>query len=867
MGERNHVRIRKWLKRRFLSCVLACVLLLSAAGTPALAANGTKSAVSRAIAIVFDNSGSMYMNGNKAWCRATYAIEVFASMMNEGDTLQVYPMYEVTVSGKTYTSQDPFSVSGGGDTSVIRTMYTPFAGDTPIETIEDAYNGLRKTSADEKWLIVLTDGAVFYENDQELTGGRTKERLEEVLAEYNQSVNVLYLGIDPVAVIPEVSGGGAYQYYTDKAADSGDTLTKLTEMCNMIFGRDVLSSAGKQMTFDVSMKKLILFVQGSGISGVTLKNASGASVGSPSLEYAPRYGELGAGTVRTDGKPLTFSVDDSLSGYIAIYDTELDAGTYTLSYSGNVSNVSVYYEPDVDLTATLTDEYGAVMTETSELYPGTYFINYGLVDKDGNMTTSDLLGKTSYTVTYSVNGEKKTVKNDGSGNVAVELKEGDVLDGEITVAYLSGYTITKKSSDFGWPLGGFPVVARPAGLLELRVSGGQDTYNLSELEDASYAVQLIYEGAPLGADQLAGAEVSADIEGGNAGCVLAPAEDGYTLTLQYAGTAADTDCAAYTMRVNASYTNEFGVTSVSNEVSIPFTVTDDGYGLKLKVDGAGYFVISKLAESDPVRVILSADGEPLTDEQLAATTLTVDGDGLTCTVEPLPGESAFAVRIVQDSKAQSGHYDLRFTAISHGQVGREISAEGSKNVELSTYPLWLRILIICLIIAAIIALILFWLSRKILPKRIGVNAAQTAFIVDGEPVKGAAKCTYTGGGKRNGSLQVSTPSYSGSPLVRGGFNLTLQAVSPRRIKSNRRRILVTNVSAINSAALQSLSVGTHSLTKVDEGDGVKWMFDSERKPSANVPTKFEMGGRPTCTFMGETVTGESFTLTVQLQFR
>ncbi|MGM9606552.1 MAG: hypothetical protein ACI3XJ_03495 [Oscillospiraceae bacterium] len=163
-------------------------------------------------------------------------------------------------------------------------------GDTPIETIGDAYNGLRKTAADEKWLIVLTDGAVLYENDEELKGSRTKERLEEVLAEYNQDVNVLYLGIDPVAVIPEVDADSAYQYYTDKAADSAYTLTKLTEMCNMIFGRDVLKNAGKQLTFDVSMKKLILFVQGRDISGVTLKNSSGASVGSPSQEYSPRYG-------------------------------------------------------------------------------------------------------------------------------------------------------------------------------------------------------------------------------------------------------------------------------------------------------------------------------------------------------------------------------------------------------------------------------------------------------------------------------------------------------------------------------------------------------------------------------------------------
>lgn len=865
MGVRNHLKTKGRVIRRFFCGVLACILLSSAGAAQAV--GGSKNTTSRAIAIVFDNSGSMYMNGNKAWCRATYAIEVFASMMNQGDTMQVYPMYDVTVGGKTYTSKDPFSISGGSDTSVIQSMYTPFAGDTPIETIGDAYSGLKKTSADEKWLIVLTDGAVFYENSEPLEAGRTKERLEEVLAGYNRDVNVLYLGIDPVAVIPEVSGGGAYQYHTNKASDSKDTLSKLTEMCNMIFGRDALNNAGKQMNFDVSMKKLILFVQGKDISGVTLKNAAGAYVGSPSQEYSPRYGEQGAGTVRVDGAPLSFSVDDSLSGSIVVYDTELDAGSYTLSYSGDVSSVSVYYEPDVDLAVSLTDEYGTVMTESSELYPGTYFINFGLVDKAGELTSSSLLGKTGYQVTYSVDGEEKTVTSDQGGRFELELAEGNVLDGTFHVTYLSGYTITKSAHDFGWPLGGFTIKSRPAGLLEVKVSGGQSTYNLSELEETPYTVQLIYEGVPLTAGQLDAAEVRVAVEGGNAGYALERTGDGCALNLKYAGTAADTLCGEYAVRVAASYTDEFGVVSESSEVSIPFRIEDDGYGLAMDVKGDGYYVTSRLKESDPIRVILRADGAPLTDEQLAAAVLSVDGDGLTCESEPLYGESAFAVRIAGDSKAQSGRYHLRFTVRSYDQVGREISAEDGKTVELSTYPLWLRVLVICLIIALVLALILLWLNMKVLPKKIGVNVAQTAFIVNGETVKGAAKCSYVGGGKRSGSVQIATPPYSGSPLVKGGFTLTLQAVSPRRVKSNRRRVLVTNVSPSNTAALQTLSVGTHSLVKVDEGNGVTWMFDSKQVPSANVATRFEMGGKPTCTFMGETVTGESFTMTVQLQFK
>lgn len=862
---------KKYCVRRLAAGVLACVLLLSAMCISVTAVGATKRSTSRAIAIVFDNSGSMYMEQNKAWCRATYAIEVFASMMNEGDTLQVYPMYDITVGGITYTSQNPFSISGGSDTSVIQTMYSPYAGDTPIETIGDAYNGVKKVKADEKWLIVLTDGALFYEDEKELgtekENGPTKARLEEVLTEYNRDMNVLYLGIDTVsatkkveAVIPEVADNGMYQYHSARAANSADTLTRLTEMCNMIFGRDVLANAGNKMTFDVSMKKLILFVQGSGISNVDLKDASGVSVGKPSQSYSPRYGELGVGTVSKKGTPLSFSVDESLSGYIAVYDTELDAGTYTMSYSGDVSNVSIYYEPNIDLAANLTDEYGSVVRADDTLYPGTYTIHYGLVDKDGEMTTSDLLGKTNYTMTYIVNGEAKTVKSDQSGKIELELAEGDTLDGKFSVTYLSGYTITKGAVDFGWPSLGFKIVPRPAGLLELKVSGGQDQYKLSELENASYAVQLIYEGAPLTAEQLAAADLSVTIEGGNAEYALEPNGDGYLLTLKYAETAAETECGSYVMKLNARFVNEFGVESQSDEVQIAFDLEDDGYELEMDVEGENYFVISKLDESDPIKVILTADGEPLTDEQLADTVLTVDG--LACECTPIPGESAYEVRIAGD-KVEKGKYTLAFRAVSHDQVGREITAEDEQKVTLKPYPQWLPILIVCLALLLIFALIWLYLSMKVLPKKIEIDKSRSSFSVNGEEVKGTPGCSPTVFGKRNGTIQISTPKYLDDPTLKATVSLNLTAVSPRRVKPANRQAMVTNVAVSGAVALKA-SVGSHDLIKDDDGG---WTFDGKPIPRPSTATSFVISGSPVCTITGETPLGNEFLLRAQLKFK
>ena len=140
-------RLPRKAAARLLAVCLVLALVLGAAGS-AGAANVTKKSVSRSIGIVFDNSGSMYMMSNQAWCQATYAVEVFAAMMNQGDLLQVYPMSEIEAGGRIYSDRAPLSVSGGSDVSVIRDIYTPWAGDTPIETVKAAYAGLLQTAAD-----------------------------------------------------------------------------------------------------------------------------------------------------------------------------------------------------------------------------------------------------------------------------------------------------------------------------------------------------------------------------------------------------------------------------------------------------------------------------------------------------------------------------------------------------------------------------------------------------------------------------------------------------------------------------------------------------------------------------------------------
>ena len=91
--------------QRVLAAVILFAMILSGGFSEVgkVHAEKQQGTTKRAIYVVFDNSGSMYGDGNKAWSQATYAMEVFAAMMNyeSGDVMKVFPMHDITTDGNT----------------------------------------------------------------------------------------------------------------------------------------------------------------------------------------------------------------------------------------------------------------------------------------------------------------------------------------------------------------------------------------------------------------------------------------------------------------------------------------------------------------------------------------------------------------------------------------------------------------------------------------------------------------------------------------------------------------------------------------------------------------------------------------------
>ena len=430
--------------QRVLAAVILLVMILSGGFSEVgkVHAEKQQGTTKRAIYVVFDNSGSMYGDGNKAWSQATYAMEVFAAMMNyeSGDVMKVFPMHDITTDGNTGSAtKSSMEIRGKDDIAQIHNMYTPKPGGTPYTQVNNAAGELTKLlnagSVDEGWLVVLTDGD--FDNDIPASG--LKADLEgKAAANENLYVQYLAIGTD-VKNIPE--GNADKGLYAQKAGNTSEVVNELAEISNRIFKRNEYagySSEDSGLEFDIPLRKLIVFAQGKDVKIGSLKNEEGGEVKLQS-DTAVSYSS-------TDGAGLTTFVkstpvkDTSLKGQVAVFADEspIVAGKYTLDVSG-ADSIQIYYEPDVKFEAGLYK--GDTKMEEGTIEGGAYTVKVGFVDQLSGkyIKSSKLLGEPKYTV--SINGETQelTGKDGASQSIDVEV-DGESLELTADVNYLKDYT-------------------------------------------------------------------------------------------------------------------------------------------------------------------------------------------------------------------------------------------------------------------------------------------------------------------------------------------------------------------------------------------------------------------------------------------
>lgn len=797
--------------KRYISVLLTVCMLMSfvVLGTPdAYAAK--KDTQTRAIGIVFDNSGSMYVDKNKAWCQATYAMEVFASMLNEGDILQIYPMNPIEIDGKVYTMDSPFQLENASQASTIRGIFTADAAGTPIESIDCAANGIKTVQADKKYIIVLTDGGTFSKGESYMSESKTRNELDARVGQYaGEDLMFMYLGIGSAACMPATDESDYFAKI--HAKDTEDVLASLTEMCNLIFGRDSLPDtriSGNNIEFDISMSKLIVFVQGEDIANLKL---TGATVGPQVNTQQTKYSTLGAGDYPS-------IADESLQGMIVTY-TDCVAGSYTIEYTGTATSVEVYYEPDADLDFVFTDLSGKPI-DPKALYAGDYKVSYGMKDaKTGELIASDLLGYPHYAGNYSINGQAEPINSNGySGEVQVTLEKNDTFDATLTVTYLSGYTITKNAEDFDWEEGGITVAERAAGELRLEISGGQELYTLQDLEASTpFTAKVFYQDELLTGSELEKVDLEWQPETSNAEIKKLFAEDHYDLYLCYKDPAApqETRCGDCTVTIYARYSAP-GSSESQTQCDLTYNI-DDGYSplqMELEVPET-YFLISDLQDSEEITVRLKMNNAPLSPKEMSEVQLQLDCGGLEYTVSPQEQDSSYKVKLLPSKGIKEGKYRIQATAVHTDSLGRETQAEGSLAITLSNVPLWLRWAIRGIVLAALLILAIIIMHIKVLPKYAHTTKKLSNMNYDGDDVTQATN--FQAEIRKKGAKVQS--QYAGRKF---GISMDVKPGKESYLyKSQKRRtaeVKVTSVKKFGPAKIQEVMIGSAKYV-LDEDSG------------------------------------------------
>lgn len=422
--------------KRITAILLTVMLILSFLSMSIV--NAETYIPSRTINLVYDDSGSMIRVGSTyvdTWCQAKYAMEVFAGMLGENETLNIYYMSDY-VNGST-SSPPKLTLTGSKDASIteanvkkIHDLVTD-ASDTPFDSVKKAYQDLTKVNSDERWLVVLTDGEF---------NGTSNSRVESY---FNECVNdgktrVMMLSMGPNAAV--ITPNPDKQIYFEKAENTTDILSKLTKICNRIFQSNALPiNNSNEISFNVPMSQLVVFAQGKSVNIESITTGDGKAVKASSNVHV-QYSKTA--TIDKNYPVNKVVVADNLNGYVATYNTDFEPGNYKVNVSG-ADNIQVYYKPNVSIAAYLFNDDNEEVTAKDNLIAGTYRLEFGFINGTNGekVTDTSLLGNIVYQssiINTTSNGEK--IEIEAKSGDMVTIKEG-TLDIAVTAKFLEYNTV------------------------------------------------------------------------------------------------------------------------------------------------------------------------------------------------------------------------------------------------------------------------------------------------------------------------------------------------------------------------------------------------------------------------------------------
>lgn len=440
--------------KKLLSVILS-IMMLQILVIPSYAdGNVVTDAPSRVINLVFDNSesmvltrmkrpdGTVYVNSiHERWSQAWYALEVFSGLMGENDVMNVFFLF----NGTGQTGADLVIKGRDGAEVNVRNVHDYemiFTGGTPFTRVQQAYHDLEAQSADEKWLVVLTDGVY-----NEVNNNPDSTLINDFYHAKKDDINIMTLEIGKDLqnnIRPDAKKG----IYLETAAEGKQILEKVIDISTRIFNTDRLTvnAYTKTISFDVPMGELIVFAQGKNVQINGIKKSDGTAVNYESDSVEVKHNDTSVFEhVEYDGaKNSELVADTTLCGRIATFKGDFSSGDYELDVTG-AETVEVYYKPNIDIAVYIKDANGNEVTNLAELEAGEYTMEFGFVKggTDEVIPPSKLLGDVKYEAKVTNNGNEHS-RTYSSGD-KIRLEKGD-LSIEVVGRYLKYNSISTRLS-------------------------------------------------------------------------------------------------------------------------------------------------------------------------------------------------------------------------------------------------------------------------------------------------------------------------------------------------------------------------------------------------------------------------------------
>jgi hypothetical protein len=400
--------------------------------------NANAQSTKRIVSLVYDDSGSMFIDQSLKWCRANYAIQAFGALLGDEDVLFVTYM-------SSYKRPIKFDIARGVKrqwainkirNNIFYTKETPFESVQQAVKVFDEYD--LENDDIEYWLVIITDG-IFFEKDNGTKLNSEVEKLIKKGKENKREFRIIYIGIGQDALKLKKDNNKIYS----KVVLGEGIAEELQEAAGIISGKTIIQSK----KYSIKNDEVIInnYIPLSNLVVLHQKNSTSildAKINDKDLDFKEEY------KIKYSNAALGYNIDRSLEGSITYLKSKNDIiqdGLIKVQYAEEVKkeNITILFDPAVQMDF----EYyrNGQLIAQNDIHVGEEIL-VKIILKESN--TGKLINKNNfekdlkYSFEFNTGGEIINLDDKGC---LVEVKEQDIsISAECS---LDGYFNIRKSQN------------------------------------------------------------------------------------------------------------------------------------------------------------------------------------------------------------------------------------------------------------------------------------------------------------------------------------------------------------------------------------------------------------------------------------